>query len=78
MISGETINSAHFTFNGTGDAVHAQGTLRLPAGAANAVVTHFPKEQRYEAEVHSRTAFDSSSCKAGEMLVTCRSRVYSI
>lgn len=53
-ISGETIPSANVRFNGTGDAVHATANLRLPAGVANAVLTYFPKQQGYEAQVSAK------------------------
>jgi translocation and assembly module TamB len=50
-VSGETIQAANVKFQGTGDAVHANLEVRLPAGAANGVVTYYPKSQGYEAQL---------------------------
>jgi translocation and assembly module TamB len=52
-IAGETIKAANVNFNGTGDALHTTAELRLPAGVANAVVTFFPKERGYDAQLHA-------------------------
>lgn len=50
-VSGETIQSANVKFNGTGNAVHANLNVRMPAGVANGVVTYYPKNQGYEAQL---------------------------
>ena len=51
-ISGEPIKSANVKFNGTGDAVHANLNLTLPtAGSANGVVTYYPKQEGYDAQL---------------------------
>jgi translocation and assembly module TamB len=50
-IAGEPVKSANVKFNGTGDAVHGNLNVTLPAGVANGVVTYFPKQQGYDAQL---------------------------
>jgi translocation and assembly module TamB len=50
-VAGEPIQSASVKFNGTGDAVHANLNVTLPAGAANGVVTYYPKQEGYDAQL---------------------------
>ena len=50
-VSGEPIQSANVDFEGTGDAVHGTLALRLPAGAANSIVTYYPKNQGYDVQL---------------------------
>jgi len=52
-IAGETIQAANVKFNGTGDALHSTAEVRLPAGVANAVLTYYPKQRGYDAQVHA-------------------------
>lgn len=52
-VSGETIQSAQAQFQGTGDVVHANLNLRLPAGSAQGNVTYYPKSEAYEAALKS-------------------------
>src|SRR5205085_3208726 len=52
-ISGETVQSLTANFNGTGNEVHATLGLKLPAGAANAALAYFPKQQTYDAQLHA-------------------------
>ena len=51
QIEGETIQSADLKFNGNGDALHANGAVRLPAGALDAVLTYFPRQKGYEGRI---------------------------
>lgn len=50
-VSGETINAASVTFQGTGEAVHSKLNVRIPAGTANGVVTYEPRTQGYDAQL---------------------------
>jgi len=50
-VAGEIIQAANVKFQGTGDAVHANLDLHMPAGVANGVVTYYPKSQGYEAQI---------------------------
>jgi translocation and assembly module TamB len=52
-IAGEIIQAANVRFNGTGDALHSMAEVRLPAGVANAVITFYPKQRGYDAQVHA-------------------------
>jgi translocation and assembly module TamB len=53
-ISGEPVQSLNLKFDGNGNEVHADLGLKLPqAGAADAVLTYFPKRQTYEATLRS-------------------------
>lgn len=47
-ISGEPIQAATVTFQGTGNEVHANLLARTLAGTANGQVTYYPKEQGYD------------------------------
>ena len=50
-VSGETIQSAQAQFQGTGEIVHANLILRMPAGATQGNVTYYPKTEGYEADL---------------------------
>jgi translocation and assembly module TamB len=50
-IAGEPIETAHATFQGTGDAVHANLLLRITAGTAQGEVTYYPKQEGYDAQL---------------------------
>jgi translocation and assembly module TamB len=52
-VAGETIQAANLKFNGTGDALHSTAEVRIPAGTANAVLTFYPKQRGYDAQVHA-------------------------
>ncbi len=52
-VSGETINSLNVKFNGTGDEVHTNLALRMPAGTAQAFATLLPKTKVYQATLHA-------------------------
>ena len=52
-VSGENINSLNVSFNGTGNEVHATADARLPAGPARAVLTYFPRQKGYEAQLQA-------------------------
>jgi translocation and assembly module TamB len=52
-ISGEPIQSATLRFQGTGDTVHTELALRLPAGQANGAVDYFPKQHAYDANLRA-------------------------
>ncbi len=47
-ISGEPIQAASLTFQGTGDEVHANLLARIRAGTAKGQVTYYPKQQGYD------------------------------
>jgi translocation and assembly module TamB len=44
----ETVQALNIRFQGTGDAVNATLSLRMPAGTAQGNVTFFPRRQAYE------------------------------
>ncbi len=51
-ISGQPVQALKVSFQGTGDALHANLTLQLPAaGGVDARVTYFPKQQGYVAQL---------------------------
>ena len=52
-VSGEPIQSATVKFQGTGDTVHTNLAIRLPAGQANGVVDYFPKQRGYSANIQA-------------------------
>jgi translocation and assembly module TamB len=52
-VSGETVQAANINFQGTGDAVHADLDVHMPAGVANGVLTYYPKTEAYEAQLRA-------------------------
>jgi len=52
-VSGETIQSAQAQFQGTGEVVHADLNLHMPAGGAQGNVVYYPKTESYEATLKS-------------------------
>jgi translocation and assembly module TamB len=52
-IAGESVQSANVKFNGTGDALHSTAQVRLPAGVANAVLTLYPRQRSYDAQLRA-------------------------
>src|SRR5262249_6301420 len=52
-IASESMQSANLNFQGTGDEVHANLTVQLPAGNTNGVFTYYPKQQGYQAEIRT-------------------------
>ena len=48
-VQGEPVQSVNVKFNGTGDVVHANLDVRIPAGATTGTLTYYPKQQGYEA-----------------------------
>ncbi len=52
-ISSERVQSLNVDFQGTGDAVHANLALRMPAGASNGTLTYFPRQQGYEVHLQA-------------------------
>ena len=52
-VSGETIQSAQAHFQGTGEVVHANLDLRMPAGTAKGNVTYYPRTEAYDAALTS-------------------------
>lgn len=52
-ISDEPIQSVNLKFNGTGDAVQAQLAVRMPAGPTNAVLTYYPRQRGYDAQLQA-------------------------
>ena len=52
-ISSETVQALNVNFQGTGQKVDATLNVRLPAGAANAVVTYLPANQGYTLQLRA-------------------------
>jgi translocation and assembly module TamB len=52
-IASEAVQAVNLNFQGTGDEVHANLTIQLPAGSTNGVLTYYPKQQGYQAELHT-------------------------
>ncbi|MGI9103131.1 MAG: translocation/assembly module TamB domain-containing protein [Terriglobales bacterium] len=52
-ISGQPVQSLNANFNGNGDIVHANMTVHLPAGRADAVLTYLPRQQGYDAQLRA-------------------------
>lgn len=52
-VAAEPVNALNVNFNGTGQQVNATMKASLPAGAANAVLTYFPQDQGYQAQLHA-------------------------
>jgi translocation and assembly module TamB len=47
-VSQEPIQSVNVNFNGTGEVVHANLDVRIPAGETRGTLTYYPKQQGYE------------------------------
>jgi translocation and assembly module TamB len=52
-IAGEQVQAVNVNFQGTGDEVHANLAIQLPAGSTNGVLTYYPKQQGYQAELRT-------------------------
>jgi translocation and assembly module TamB len=52
-IGSEPVQSLKANFQGTGNDVHANLAVQIAAGSANAVLTYYPREQRYDAQLQS-------------------------
>ncbi|MCU1309021.1 MAG: hypothetical protein JWO20_146 [Candidatus Angelobacter sp.] len=52
-VDNEPIQSATLKFQGTGNEVHGDVALHIPAGAAQSVFTYFPKQQGYEVQLQA-------------------------
>ncbi len=52
-VEGETIQSLNVNFQGTGDAVHANLAVHMPAGTTHGTLTYFPKQQGYDVQVQA-------------------------
>ncbi len=52
-MSGQPVQSLNVKFQGTGNEVLANLTLRLPAGTANARLNYFPKQQGYDVQLQA-------------------------
>lgn len=50
-VYGEPVQSADVNFQGTGNEVHGDAKVRLPAGGAQGTFTYFPKQQGYDVEL---------------------------
>ncbi len=53
MLSGEPLQALNAQFQGTGEVVHANLHMRIPAGAGQANVTYYPKQRTYEATLQA-------------------------
>jgi translocation and assembly module TamB len=52
-IASEPVQTLNLNFQGTGDEVHANLVLQLPGGNTNGVLTYYPKQQGYQAELRT-------------------------
>jgi translocation and assembly module TamB len=52
-IADEPVQSANIDFQGTGDELRVRLGLRMPAGAAQANVTYFPKRKAYDGQLQT-------------------------
>jgi translocation and assembly module TamB len=52
-IASEPVQSLNLNFQGTGDEVHANLAVQLPAGNTNGVLTYYAKQQGYQAELRT-------------------------
>jgi translocation and assembly module TamB len=52
-VAGQPIQTASVKFQGTGDVVHTNLAVRLPAGTASGAVDYFPKQQGYSGQIQA-------------------------
>jgi translocation and assembly module TamB len=52
-ISSEPVQAVNVKFQGTGNEVHANLVVEMPAGAAQAAVAYFPKQETYQAQLQA-------------------------
>lgn len=52
-VSNEPVQNINVNFQGTGSALNARLTVRMPAGTTNAQATYYPKTESYQAQVHA-------------------------
>ena len=52
-VAGQPIQMASVKFQGTGDVVHTNLAIRLPAGAVNGAVDYMPKVQGYSGQIQA-------------------------
>ena len=52
-IAAEPVQAMNVNFQGTGDEVHANLAIQLPAGSTNGVLTYYPKQQGYQAQLET-------------------------
>ena len=52
-ISSEPVQAVNLKFQGTGNELHANLKIQIPAGAAQGAFTYFPKEEKYQAELQA-------------------------
>ncbi|HEX7961431.1 MAG TPA: AsmA family protein, partial [Terriglobales bacterium] len=52
-IASEPVQSMNVNFKGTGNEVHANVAIQLPAGSTNGVLTYYPKQQGYQAQLQT-------------------------
>ena len=52
-ISAEPVQSVNLKFQGTGNELHADLNVQLPAGGAQGTLAYFPKDERYQAQLQA-------------------------
>ena len=52
-IASEPVQAANVDFQGNGNETRANLSIQLPAGTTNGVLTYYPKQQGYQAELHT-------------------------
>ena len=52
-VAGQPIQTASVKFQGTGDVVHTNLAVKLPAGNASGAVDYFPKQQGYSGQIQA-------------------------
>ena len=52
-ISSEPVQAINLKFQGTGNEVHTNLTVQMPAGKADAVLAYFPKQETYQAQLQA-------------------------
>jgi translocation and assembly module TamB len=52
-ISSEPVQAINVNFQGSGNEVHANLKVRMPAGGAQGNLTYFPKQERYQAQLQA-------------------------
>src|SRR4051812_26726064 len=52
-VAGQPIQVASVKFQGTGDVVHTNLAVKLPAGSATGAVDYFPKQQGYSGQIQA-------------------------
>lgn len=68
-VSGEPVQAVHMHFEGTGEIVHANVNLRIPAGAAQGNLVYYPQQKSFEA------AFQAANLRLDQLRTLSRRRL---